>query len=132
MGFHLFYEVTNNAPLSWTQPMMHVAQVIAMDASDKTRKSWINQADLIRKTRFESWDGVGKILKKLASSGYEFRVPVCTDKNGKVMYAKRGYALNYLVPVMSPTEFGRPGGRANYEVSPVFSSTSGGGGARLT
>lgn len=101
MGFHLFYEVTHNAPPEWDQAMMHVAQVIAMDADDATRRSRISQQNLLARTRMKSWSGIKQVLQRLEDSGYPFRLALGKDKNGRIFYAAKGHATDYLVPRMN-------------------------------
>jgi hypothetical protein len=105
MGFHLFYEVTYNAPQDWDQSMMHVAQVIAMDADEQTRRSRIRQEDLLSRTRMKSWSGIKQVFQRLDESGYPFRIALGKDKDGRVFYAARGHATDYYVPHMNTKRF---------------------------
>ncbi|MGH3226790.1 MAG: hypothetical protein ACRDPY_50285, partial [Streptosporangiaceae bacterium] len=100
MGFKLYREVRDRAPSDWTPPERLVAWVIADDANDDTRKSWIKLPELMERTGIKSKSGVRQALQRLASRGYEFRVPIGEGKDGRLVFAAKGHSLDYIVPPM--------------------------------
>lgn len=106
MGYLLYREVRDNAPAGWTANERLVAWAIADDANDETRKSWIKVPKLMEQTGFRSERGLRMVLQKLADSGYEFRVPICKDKQGRPVFAVKGRSLDFLVPRMGPPPVG--------------------------
>jgi len=109
MGYKLYREIRDNAPADWTAAERLVAWVIADDASDKTRRSWLKLPDLCQRAGLTA-DGVRKALQRLAARGYEFRIPVCTGRDGRPVFAVRGHSLDYLVPVLPARPKAVPGG----------------------
>ncbi|MFC7220772.1 hypothetical protein ACFQLX_21810 [Streptomyces polyrhachis] len=76
-----------------------VALEIADDAKDDTRTSWARLEDLARWTGAKDSAVVRNALKRLASSGWEFRIPIgVAEKDGRVMYAKPGIRMTFRVP----------------------------------
>ena len=45
---------------------------------------------------------LGNILAKMAAHGLELRVPIGKDKHGRLVYAAKGHAVDYLFPVLPP------------------------------
>jgi hypothetical protein len=45
---------------------------------------------------------LGNILAKMAARGLEVRVPIGKDKNGRLVYAAKGHALDFLFPSLPP------------------------------
>jgi len=111
MGFVLYREIRDRAPSDWTPAERVVALMIADDANDDTRRSWM---PLAGKWRRGEWvdgltertglgaDGVSKALQRLAGRGYEFRVPITTGKDGRPVFAVRGHSLDFRVPLIAP------------------------------
>jgi hypothetical protein len=97
VGYKLYRQVRDLAPGDWTSGMLVVAWVIADDANEDTRCSWIETAELCRRARMTP-RGVRKALEKLAEDGYEFRVSRGTGKDGREVYATRGKQPTYMVP----------------------------------
>lgn len=75
-----------------------VALEIADDANDNTRESLVPLDVLARWTAAGSTDVVRNALKRLASAGWEFRVPIGTGKDGRLMYAMPGIRTTFRVP----------------------------------
>lgn len=98
MGYGLYREVRDNAPADWTPTMTLVACMIADDANDATRKSWISLTELARQCRIKTVSGVRQVLLKLAESGYEFRVQIATGKDDRPVFAAKGHSLDFRVP----------------------------------
>jgi hypothetical protein len=98
VGYGLYREVRDNAPADWTPTMTLVACMIADDANDVTRKSWISLTELARQCRIKTVSGVRQVLLKLAESGYEFRVQIATGKDDRPVFAAKGHSLDFRVP----------------------------------
>lgn len=97
MGYRLYREVVHYAPADLTSGELVVAWVIADDASDDTRQSWIRNDELCFRTRMGP-SGVRAALGKLAARGLEFRVIHGYDRRGNPVYAAKGHSVDYLVP----------------------------------
>ena len=97
MGYPLYREVRDFAPRDWSSSELVVAWVIADDANDDTRISWIPLQLLCARTRLAA-SSVRAALAKLAGRGYEFRVIHGYDRTGRPVFATKGHAVDYLVP----------------------------------
>ena len=97
LGYRLYREVLGFAPADLTSGELVVALVIADDAGDDTRRSWIESAELHYRSRMKP-STVRANLAKLAARGLEFRVAHGNDKNGNPVYAVKGKTPDYLVP----------------------------------
>lgn len=82
---------------SWTTEMRLVAYIIAWDADDETRTSQISQEDLANQSGL-TLHGIKRALRKLAESGFEFRVKLGEDKNGNPVYTYPGRPMTYKIP----------------------------------
>jgi hypothetical protein len=103
VGYRLYREVRDNAPVEWTANERLVAWALADDANDETRRSWIKIPELMKRTGFRSERGLRMVLQKLADSGYEFRMVLTKDKQGRPVFAVKGRSLDFLVPRMGFT-----------------------------
>ena len=99
VGHALYREVVNFAPDDLSPGELVVAWVIADDARDSTRVSWISNAELCRRSRMKP-SGVRAALGRLAARGYEFRAIHGYRKDGRPVFAAKGHAADYLVPDM--------------------------------
>jgi hypothetical protein len=99
VGYKLYREVRDYAPAGWSQSELVVAWVIADDANDDTRQSWIALALLCAYSRLTE-RGVRAALHRMASGGHEFRVIHGYGKDGRPVFAAKGHAVDYLVPDM--------------------------------
>jgi hypothetical protein len=99
VGYRLYREIRDFAPPDWTPGELVVALMIADDAKDETRRSWIANAELCYRTRLGA-RAVRKHLCSLAARGFEFRVIHGYDMNGSPVFAAKGHAVDYLVPDM--------------------------------
>lgn len=106
MGYELYRHVLNHAPDEIDAAARLVLAVIADDAHEKTRKSYLGMDLLSHRTGLLP-DAVGKALRRLAKAGIEIRVPVGTDKRGKPVFAMKGHRTTYLIPVF-PERFMAP------------------------
>lgn len=97
VGYKLYREVRDFAPAALTSGELVVALMLADDANDATRQSWISNAELCFRSRM-SPQGVRSALARLAARGYEFRVPHGVGKDGRPVFAAKGHATDYLVP----------------------------------
>lgn len=99
MGFLLYREVRDFAPADLTQAELTVALMIADDANDHSRQSWIPLPLLCQRARLKP-TGVRGALQRLAARRLEFRVVHGYGKDGRPVFAARGHAVDYLVPDM--------------------------------
>ena len=99
VGYKLYREVRDFAPNDWTHAELVVALMIADDANEDTRRSWIANPLLCQRARVTE-RGLRGALQRLGAAGYEFRVAHGYDKNGNPVYAARGHAVDYAVPDM--------------------------------
>jgi hypothetical protein len=97
VGYELYREIRDYAPAAWSSGMRLVALMIADDANDDTRRSWISNALLCQRTGLQP-TGVKTALQRLAAAGYEMRVAHGTDTLGRPVYAVTGHSVDYLVP----------------------------------
>jgi hypothetical protein len=104
MGYELYRHVLNHAPDEIDAAARLVLAVIADDANEKTRKSYLGMDLLSHRTGLLP-DSVGKALRRLAKAGVEIRVPLGTDKRGRPVFAAKGNRTTYMVPVFRKREF---------------------------
>lgn len=97
VGYRLYREIRDFAPQEWTSGEMLVALMIADDARDGERISWIAPAELARRCRMGD-RAIRKTLEKLAAKGYEFRVGHGKGKDGREVYATKDHPIEYVVP----------------------------------
>lgn len=107
MGYKLYRELLDFAPQDWTSGELVVAWVIADDARDNTRRSYITPAELSRRSRMGQ-RGVREALERLSKRGYEFRVGHGKGKDGREMYAVKGRCIEYQVPDILAIAAGLP------------------------
>lgn len=111
MGYRLYREIMNGAPPEWGRPERLVALVIADDADEKTRRSWMPIEGCWRRGRWQ--DGICErtglaprsvraALQRLDKRGYELRVPIGIGKDGRPVYAAKGQSTDFLVPPLPP------------------------------
>lgn len=97
MGYKLYREIRDRAPADWTSGERLVALMIADDANDESRLSWIKVPALTARTGL-SERGIRMALQKLGQRGYEFRIPYKEGSDGRMVFAARGHSLDYYVP----------------------------------
>lgn len=97
VGFRLYREVLDFAPAGITSGELVIALVIADDARDGTRQSWIPFELLCMKARQQP-STVRSNLAKLGARGFEFRVSHGYGKDGRPVFAARGHRTDYHVP----------------------------------
>jgi hypothetical protein len=120
MGHELYRMIRDGAPATWTGPMVHVAQAIADDARDPSQggpedDGWPWSAIPMRGCwRGGEWrDGitertgmseraVRRALEDLGKASYEMRERIGTDGRGRPVFAYRGHALRFRVPLLAP------------------------------
>ncbi|MGV2383767.1 MAG UNVERIFIED_CONTAM: hypothetical protein LOD86_00665 [Thermobifida fusca] len=98
MGYELYRHVLNHAPAELDPTARAVLAVIADDANERTRISRIPM-DLLMHRSGVGRDALKKAFQRLARAGYEIRIPVGTDTLGRPIYAMRGRATQYRIPV---------------------------------
>jgi hypothetical protein len=99
VGYKLYREIRDMAPADWSSGELVVALMIADDARDESRRSWIPLELLCYRTRLRP-STVREALAKLAARGYEFRVCHGYGKDGRPVFATKGHAVDYEVPDM--------------------------------
>lgn len=99
VGYKLYREIRDFAPDDLTSGELAVALMIADDANDRTRRSWIPLPLLCQRARLKP-SSVRAALAKLAARGYEFRVVHGYGKDGRPVFAAKGHATDYVVPDM--------------------------------
>lgn len=120
MGYKLYREIRDHAPLDWTPAERLVALIIADDANDDSRKAYLPVAGEWRTRRGSGedyWqdgiaeragltpDAVRRVFQRLTERGFEFRVPIKTGSDGRHVFALKGHSLDFFVP---PMPEGRP------------------------
>lgn len=101
MGYELYRHVLNHAPADLSKEERLLLLAIADDANERTRLSRPGVGLL------EHWTGmdaqaIKRALRKLASRGWEIRVPLARRGDGSPVYAFRGRRSTYRVPVFPP------------------------------
>ncbi|WP_026454836.1 helix-turn-helix domain-containing protein [Saccharomonospora iraqiensis] len=104
MGIRLYVEVLDHAPAELTSNERLLLLVIAEKANDDTRRAVFPNPDRLLHRLGMSEDGLRKVCQKLAARGYEARIPVGTNKAGRPVYAYKGHAVDYRVPVFPRRE----------------------------
>lgn len=128
MGYRLYREIRDFAPQDWTSGEMLVALMIADDARDDGRISWIAPCELARRCRMGD-RAIRKTLEKLAGKGYEFRVGHGKGKDGREVYATKDHPIEYVVPdivaisVARAGACGQPPARRNHSTALARLST---------
>jgi hypothetical protein len=117
VGYPLYREIRDYAPGDWSSSELVVALMIADDANDDTRASWIPTPLLCARARLKA-SSVRAALTKLAARGYEFRVIHGYARDGRPVFAVKGRALDFVVPDMiqgaripAPNPVDNPDGR---------------------
>ncbi|MFK0140666.1 hypothetical protein [Streptomyces murinus] len=99
MGYQLRRDLREALGPDITGLQRAVALEIADDANEDTRISWATLEELARWTGAKDSAVVRNALKRLAASGWEFRIPIgIAKKDGRVMYAKPGIRMTFRVP----------------------------------
>jgi hypothetical protein len=134
MGHELYRMIRDGAPATWTALMRLVAMAIADDARDPSQGGpedggwpWSALPVAGRYDRDGEWrdgltertgataDGVSHALTRLARSGYEMREQIGTDSRGRPVFAAKGHATRFRVPLLPPRpEPERPPGRPGW------------------
>lgn len=122
MGYRLYREI-RDTDLDWGPVERLVALMIADDASDTTRLSFLPVEELARRTGL-SLQGVSKALKRLSSRGYEFRIAITTDKAGRPVFACRGKRTNFKVPELPESPYRSTAIKARTDRLPLAESPS--------
>jgi RNase P protein component len=100
MGYELRREIREALGPNVTGLQRAVALEIADDARHDAdgRRSRASLKDLARWTGAKDTAVVRNALKRLAEAGWEFRVAIGKGKDGRVLYATPGHAMEFRVP----------------------------------
>ncbi|SEU46463.1 hypothetical protein [Nonomuraea wenchangensis] len=114
MGVRLVGEVAawleSPAAAELTQSERLVLLLIAERAKDTTRRmlsfrgdrrddgTKITLTELLQARTGLTERGLSDTVQRLSKRGLEVRVPVGKDKNGVIMFARRGHATDYILP----------------------------------
>lgn len=99
VGHDLYREVRDYLPRDLSQGELNVAWIIADDAGELTRRSWIDNRLLCHYARLGP-TGVRAALQRLAARGLEFRMPKGTGTDGRPVFATKGSSVDYYVPTV--------------------------------
>jgi len=97
MGYRLYREVLDHAPADLTPAERLVLAVLADFARDDTREAWPGIEWLAHRCGMTA-RGVRNALARLATRGYDVRVVLGKDKNGRPVYSHHGRRTIYRVP----------------------------------
>jgi hypothetical protein len=91
-------------PRGWSAGERAVALVLADICNDRTRTppDRYNASAALCEELDITPGTLGNILAKLAARGFELRVPIGGDRNGRPLYAVKGHAVAYRFPVLPP------------------------------
>ncbi|MEV5347138.1 hypothetical protein [Streptomyces achromogenes] len=98
MGYKLRRQLREALGPDITGLQRAVALEIADDAHEQTRRSAVPLEKLVAWTGAKDASVVRNALKRLAASGWEFRVPIGKGKDGRTLYAVPGQRMTFLVP----------------------------------
>ncbi|MFJ6559913.1 hypothetical protein ACIQMV_08530 [Streptomyces sp. NPDC091412] len=100
MGYELRREIREALGPNVTGLQRAVALEIADDARHDAdgRRSRVSLKDLARWTGAKDTAVVRNALKRLAEAGWEFRVAIGKGKDGRILYATPGHAMEFRVP----------------------------------
>lgn len=104
MSVRLMVEIIENAPSDISHAEWRLLVVLAEKADDRTRLCWPS-TELLQRRVGVTDSGLRQIMQSLAARGLEVRVPIGKDKNGAVMYARRGSQRTYRLPTL-PDQLG--------------------------
>jgi hypothetical protein len=100
VGYKLYRELVDFLPAKITSAELVVALIIADDAGEETRRSWIRTPVLLAKTRL-TVTAMRGAFQRLDKRGYHFRVAHGYGSDGRPVYAARGHPPEYLVPLVA-------------------------------
>jgi hypothetical protein len=123
MGHELYRMIRDGALESWTVPMRMVAWAIADDAKDPSqgsprdgggpwsaipvKGSWSADGEwqdgLTERTGLAERT-IRRALALLGEAGYEMREQVAADSSGRAVFAFKGHAVRFRVPVLKPRQ----------------------------
>jgi hypothetical protein len=122
MGIKLYIHVADHAPRELISSVRNLLLVIAEDANDETRLSWL-PVEVIADRMGITPGSVDDLIKKLGRVGrepgdicgpYEIRVPLKHGKNGRPVYSWEGRSRTWKVPKFPE----RDGDGARYRADP--------------
>lgn len=97
VGYQLRREIEDLFPAGTTPAERLVALAIADTAREATRVSLITVPVLCARCGLGQ-DGLKKALQRLSARGLEFRISHGKGKDGRDVYTKPGYEIEYRVP----------------------------------
>jgi len=101
MGYDLYRMLRAGMPPEWTQGERLVALIIADSCNDRTGLGYISNQQLCTETGYTPV-GLRRVFQRLSERGYEMRVSHGVGSDGRQVFAARGHATDYQVPVLKP------------------------------
>lgn len=114
MSIELVKEVLERSPDGLDSTARLLLVVLAEKSQDRDRKDdrgrtipartcWPSQSDLMQLTGIKSAKGLEVAFERLRKFGLDPRISLGSDKNGRPIFAHRGRASSFRVPVMNGT-----------------------------
>lgn len=110
MGYELRRQLREVLGSDITGLQRAVALEIADDANERTRRSSVPLEKLTLWTGAKDTSVVRNALKRLATAGWEFRVPIGKGKDGRILYAVPGQRMTFCVPPFEGVATATPSG----------------------
>lgn len=98
MGARLFREVVRTMPSNIKPAERCLLMVLADELDNVTREGHVPR-EILAALCGTSDQGVKRSLQRLAALGYELRVPVGKDRDGRIQFATTGATTTYRIPV---------------------------------
>jgi hypothetical protein len=100
VGYKLRRDIEDLFPPGTTPAERLIALTIADKANEESRISLVRQGDLCAKTGL-GIEGLKKALQRLSSRGLEFRRGCGKGRDGREVFTKPGYEIEYRVPSLN-------------------------------
>ena len=123
MGHDLYRMLRMGMPADWTPGERLVALIIADACYDRSQTGRISIEQLCEETGYTR-NNVSSILLKLSRHGYEMRVEKGTGNDGRPVFATRGHATDFQVPILPPRPKVRPGPALSLVEGPAVAGPS--------
>lgn len=101
VGHDLYRMLRAGMPPEWSPGERLVALIIADACNDRTYEGYIPLEQLCAETGYTP-SALSDVLRRLGRRGYEMRIPRRTGTDGRPVYATKGHATGYRVPILKP------------------------------